>query len=81
MARFRPEPPPRDPEELPNYLEREMDRIANALEGIEEFRLPVLSRPPRRPRDGDIRYADGVNWNPGEGRGVYEYVNGSWDKL
>ena len=29
-----------------------------------------------RPRDGQIVYADGTNWNPGSGKGIYAY-NGS----
>ena len=35
-----------------------------------------------KPRNGDIRYADGTNWNPGgTGEGIYAYVNGAWAKL
>ena len=39
-----------------------------------------------KPRQGDIRYADGVNWNPGgTGEGIYAYLNNSgspdWTKL
>jgi hypothetical protein len=28
-----------------------------------------------------IEYADGVNWDPGQGEGVYAYFNGMWNKL
>ena len=36
----------------------------------------------RKPRVGDIRYADGTKWNPSGGEGIYFY-NGSgvWTKL
>jgi len=35
-----------------------------------------------KPRNGDIRYADGTNWNPGgTGEGIYAYTNGAWAKL
>jgi hypothetical protein len=37
---------------------------------------------PDKPRNGDIRYADGTNWNPGgTGEGIYAYTNGAWAKL
>ena len=31
--------------------------------------------------NGLVAYADGTNWNPGSGRGVYAYENGSWQLL
>ena len=31
--------------------------------------------------NGLVAYADGSNWNPGSGRGVYAYENGSWKLL
>ena len=34
-----------------------------------------------KPRNGDIRYADGTNWNPGSGEGIYAYTNDAWAKL
>ena len=35
-----------------------------------------------KPRQGDIRYADGVNWNPGgTGEGIYAYLSTGWSKL
>ena len=39
---------------------------------------------PAKPRDGDIRYADGANWNPGSGQGIYVYIDDgtpAWEKL
>ena len=35
-----------------------------------------------KPRDGDIRYADGTDWNPGgTGEGIYAFFNETWNKL
>ena len=37
---------------------------------------------PTRPRKGDIRYADGTDWNPGSGEGIYFFNNaGTWTQL
>lgn len=36
---------------------------------------------PAKLREGMIRFADGTDWNPGSGRGLYQYVSGSWTKL
>jgi hypothetical protein len=47
-------------------------------ERIRRLRLEVLHAPPKRPREGDIVAADGVDWNPGSGAGTYEYINNSW---
>jgi hypothetical protein len=35
-----------------------------------------------KPRNGDVRYADGTNWNPGgTGEGIYAYTDDAWAKL
>ncbi len=31
--------------------------------------------------EGLVAFADGVNWNPGSGAGLYEYRGGAWNKL
>ena len=83
MSRYVPRtPPPSDnPEDLRTYLLEEFDRISEAVESLKDLRMEVRTRPPRRPRDGDISFADGVEWNPGDGRGTYEYKDGNWHKL
>lgn len=45
------------------------------------FRIEITNVEPSKPDDGDVYYADGVNWNPGAGRGLYAYVSGAWTKL
>lgn len=35
--------------------------------------LDVVNIPPTRPRDGLLAFADGTNWNPGQGKGLYIY--------
>lgn len=36
---------------------------------------------PFRPREGQLVFADGTDWNPGGGAGYYERVGGAWNKL
>jgi len=36
---------------------------------------------PAKPRDGMIRRADGTNWDPGDGEGIYQRLAGTWRKL
>ena len=40
--------------------------------------LEKLHEEPLRPRDGMVVYADGSNWDPGSGEGIYAYVAGAW---
>jgi hypothetical protein len=57
-----------------------MSRIIN---NIADGHFDVSNAAPDKPRTGDIRYADGSNWNPGStGEGVYIYLStGAWSKL
>ena len=90
VNRWSPNPAPVDPQQLPDYLFRELNRLGDILFNIDTFRLEPTNVDPEdeggtnrgKPRNGDIRYADGTNWNPGgTGEGIYAYTNGSWAKL
>jgi len=71
--KYQPEYPSLDVE----YLYREFQRIATALEGVS--RWDVSYGEPEKPRAGDIRYADGTEWDPGSGEGLYRYnLAGNW---
>jgi hypothetical protein len=63
----------------------EMRQVIRQLhESVLEFRLAfqtITHVAPPRPRDGMIRYADGVDWNPGAGTGYYARVSGVWTKM
>jgi len=45
------------------------------------FILTNSTSAPSNPYDGMIVYANGVDWNPGSGEGVYAYYNSQWNKL
>jgi len=71
-----------DTPELVEYLQRELSRVSAALQLVEQGQfLPVLSTEPSKLREGMLAIADGVNWNPGSGKGLYEYRSGAWAKL
>lgn len=66
-------------EDLVRFLREENIKIANALRMLADGHFDPQATAPLRPRVGDERYADGVNWNPGSGEGKYIYKStGSW---
>lgn len=76
---YQPASPPSDPKELPLYLQQELARMKASQEGARaSIRLVVTNIQPIRFSDGDIYEADGVNWNPGAGPGLYIRRAGAW---
>lgn len=64
-------------------VEDELQLIADALASLESDRLylvPQISEP-FRAKEGTIAVADGTEWNPGAGAGIYEYKGATWVKL
>ena len=67
---------------LATYIHEEFLRISEEIGLIREGRgLSPLALAPKKPREGMIVVADGVNWNPGAGLGAYEFKAGVWVKL
>ena len=88
VNRWAPNPAPVDPSQLPDYLFSELNRLGDIIFNLDTFRLEATHREPAtelrktKPRDGDMRYADGVDWNPGSGgEGFYAYYNNTWNRL
>ena len=90
LKRWSPNPAPVDPVELPNYLFNELNRLGDIIFNIDMLQLAKSSVAPgaeavrkTKPRDGDIRYADGTNWDPGSGEGIYFFnkTTSAWVKL
>lgn len=67
---------PEDPAALPRFLGEEFRQLAAAIQALAMGHLDKTYVAPAKPRDGDIRYADGVQWDPGAGLGIY-YFNGT----
>lgn len=68
-------------EELRRYVQDEFLRLSQALLATDDVRFAVRHVAPERPTAGMVVFADGTNWNPGSGRGLYEYRVASWVKL
>lgn len=64
------------------YVVQELQNIARSRTEPDAFlTLQVQHEAPRVPSDTRIAMlaiADGTNWNPGSGAGLYRYQNGSW---
>ncbi len=64
---------PTDAAEMQRFFTSELQKIAAAITGLSLGHLDKTTVAPTKPRDGDIRYADGTLWNPGSGVGVYYF--------
>jgi len=77
---YSPENVPNDVNELVRFLQDELNKIKDAIGEDNFLQLTVLNVAPTKPQIGLYR-ADGVNWNPGAGAGVYEYNGTTYTKL
>jgi len=65
--------------DLRNWISNELVRVSNAFTtSSQTTTLLVLTAAPAKPQIGQIVFADGSNWNPGSGRGLYYYDTGGW---
>ena len=81
VTRYEPGPLPEEVEDLGGYVVSELKRLGSILLNQSIFRLEPVHAEPARPRKGDVRYADGTDWNPGAGEGIYWYNGTAWAKL
>lgn len=67
---------------LRQWLEDELAAIQTEFNAQTRL-IPLVQvhRAPDRPREGMLVSADGTDWNPGAGAGIYEYRGGGWHKL
>lgn len=79
---YYPDAPPGN-DELSAYLHRELIKIADAIKNIECESITFKDQNAAlgKPRDGVTVKADGTNWNPGSGEGLYTYYNSTYNKL
>lgn len=72
-------------QELGRYLFTELRAIANALQArVDLIEMNTLHKEPILPRSNEttvVVQADGTDWNPGAGAGLYAYESGAWVKL
>ena len=55
--------------------------MSATINNIADGHFDVSNAAPDKPRTGDIRYADGTDWNPGSGEGIYFYNGTAWVNL
>jgi hypothetical protein len=80
-TQYSPLPPPRgtDPAE---YAYGELSDLVRSMAEAQEFAyLQILHAAPARPREGMIVRADGTDWDPSAGAGIYAYINSAWVAL
>jgi hypothetical protein len=79
MGQYRPQMPVG---QVDPYAYQELQNIARSLTEPDAFlTMQVQHAEPRVPSDTRIAMlaiADGTNWNPGSGAGLYRYQNNSW---
>jgi hypothetical protein len=63
------------------FTRRTLREQADAMRRTSEFLMEELHVEPAKPRLGMVVYADGSDWNPGYGAGLYVYGDGYWAPL
>lgn len=81
VLRYVPGQVPDNKDDLPRFLREELQQIQQAISLVQDGQLDVTTVAPSKPRDGMIRRADGVGWNPGGGAGVYCFYAAAWNRL
>lgn len=65
----------------PQWLYDELQRVGTEMNRPAGLFFDVLHEEPPKPQDGMVAFADGTDWNPGGGGGLYQRVAGAWVKL
>jgi hypothetical protein len=66
---------------LRRQIDEELTEIERTFRLQDLIQLQVLHSEPAKPRDGMVVAADGTNWDPGSGEGIYAWYNNQWNKL
>src|SRR3990167_3673649 len=72
---------PQTQDEVLSYLRRVMPIMAEGLRLFDDSLFNKTHVAPTKTEAGMLRYADGTNWNPGSGAGLYQFNGSSWVKL
>lgn len=65
----------------PQWLYDELQRIATEMYKPTGLIFGTLFVAPTKPQEGEVASADGTQWNPGSGAGLYQYRAGAWHYL
>lgn len=75
--------PPAELAALVAFVNDELSRISRESfePSVNGIKFKTLNAVPARVYEGLTVLADGANWNPGAGQGVYTYYGAAWHKL
>lgn len=63
-------------------VNQELFRVQEAFDTLSEhLATEVTANSPDKIVNLQVRYADGTNWNPGKGEGLYINIDGVWKKI
>lgn len=80
--RLDPLPTSQEPNDILEWTYKALENLVFQLNnGIPRLRFVRQETPLDKPREGDIVFADGTNWNPGSGKGFYGYYSGAYHFL
>lgn len=65
-------------EAFANYAEQEFQAVGRELGETTALELRTSFVEPKKPRIGMLVYADGTEWDPGSGEGLYVFKSGGW---
>lgn len=74
-------PAPDDKEALVAWLRLDLPKELELLGNPGLLQMRVMHAAPDKPRRGLVVFADGTDWNPGSGEGVYVYTTTGWRPL
>jgi hypothetical protein len=79
---YTPSFPPPEVEDVGIWTMMELLKITDSFAQMkQEVTLELTVAEPPKVHDGLVRYADGVDWDPGAGEGFYGYYQNGWHKL
>ncbi len=80
---YAPSPAPANSEELQRFLNEQLAEVSRQSATLTpvDLILQEVNVAPARPQNGQVVYADGTNWNPGSGRGIYYFNGSTWNFL
>lgn len=65
----------------PKDLEDAVMNLQRSVVEIQQSLFTAIHVVPVKPVEGMIRLADGTDWDPGSGKGLYQFLGGVWVKL
>lgn len=68
---------PRDVPNMARYLFRELQRVSEQFLN-QDIAVKTKNVEPTKPFEGLMVQADGTNWDPGSGAGLYIYRSNAW---